>query len=103
MAVDNALRVVAFQEKPEDPAPMPGRPDTALVSMGIYVYEPEVLNYIESGKYLDFPDLVVRLIEKGKRVCACPCDCVWLDIGRPDDYARAQEMFAEKREEFIRV
>jgi NDP-sugar pyrophosphorylase family protein len=25
------------------------------------------------------------------------------DIGRPDDYARAQEMFAEKREEFVRV
>ena len=76
---------------------------THYVSMGIYVYEPEVLNYIEPGKYLDFPDLVVRLIEKGKRVCAFPCDCAWLDIGRPDDYARAQEMFAEKREEFVRV
>ena len=76
---------------------------THYVSMGIYVYEPEVLNYIEPGKYLDFPDLVVRLIESGKRVCACPCDCAWLDIGRPDDYARAQEMFEEKREEFVCV
>jgi NDP-sugar pyrophosphorylase family protein len=76
---------------------------THYVSMGIYVYEPEVLHYIEPGQYLDFPDLVVRLIESGKRVCACPCDCAWLDIGRPDDYARAQEMFAEKREEFVRV
>ncbi|HMF50124.1 MAG TPA: sugar phosphate nucleotidyltransferase [Candidatus Saccharimonadales bacterium] len=70
------------------------------VSMGVYVYEPEVLRYIEAGRYLDFPDLVLRLLAKGERVCSFPTDCLWLDIGRPDDYARAQDLFAEKEEEF---
>jgi len=67
--------------------------------MGIYVYEPAVLKYIKPGSYLDFPDLVLRLLERGQRVCAYPCDCLWLDIGRPADYARAQELFSERKGE----
>jgi NDP-sugar pyrophosphorylase family protein len=70
------------------------------VSMGIYVYEPAVLKHIEPGCYLDFPDLVLKLLKEGERVCAYPTDCLWLDIGRPDDYAKAQELFSEKKEEF---
>jgi glucose-1-phosphate adenylyltransferase len=38
VAVDQASRVVGFQEKPEDPASMPGLPNQALASMGIYVF-----------------------------------------------------------------
>ncbi len=70
------------------------------VSMGVYVYEPEVLRYLEPGQYLDFPDLVLRLLAKGERICSFPTDCLWLDIGRPDDYAKAQELFVEKQDEF---
>jgi NDP-mannose synthase len=73
------------------------------VSMGIYVYEPRVLNYIPRGQYLDFPNLVTRLMENGERVMAFPSECVWLDIGRPDDYARAQEIFSDKKEDFERI
>jgi NDP-sugar pyrophosphorylase family protein len=73
------------------------------VSMGIYVYEPRVLDYIEPGRYLDFPDLVIRLLKNRELVCAFPSNCLWLDIGRPDDYARAQQLFAEKKEDFIVV
>jgi NDP-mannose synthase len=83
-------QVVDYIEKPEKVYP---------VSMGIYVYEPEVLKYIEPGEYLDFPSLVLRLLNDGKKVCAYPTDCLWLDIGRPDDYAKAQELFTEKQEE----
>ena len=68
--------------------------------MGIYVYEPRVLHYIERGKYLDFPELVLRLLAAGEKVCAMTTECMWLDIGRPDDYAAAQELFAQKRERF---
>ena len=75
---------------------------TYNVSMGIYVYEPKVLRYIEAGRYLDFPELVLKLLENGERVCAFPSDCLWLDIGRPDDYARAQQLFMEKNGDFIR-
>ncbi len=61
------------------------------VSMGVYVYEPRVLGYIAPGEYLDFPDLVTRLIGAGERVGAWRNEAYWLDIGNPDDYARAQE------------
>jgi NDP-sugar pyrophosphorylase family protein len=70
------------------------------VSMGIYVYEPAVLKYVRPNVYLDFPDLVLRLLAHGEKVCAYQSDCLWLDIGRPDDYARAQQLFDERREDF---
>jgi NDP-mannose synthase len=83
--------VTGYLEKPES---------TYHVSMGVYAYEPAVLRCIKAGEYLDFPDLVLRLLERGERVCAYPTDCLWLDIGRPDDYARAQELFAERKGDF---
>jgi len=43
LQVDPAGRVVGFQEKPRVPAPLPGRPDTALASMGIYIFETDAL------------------------------------------------------------
>jgi NDP-sugar pyrophosphorylase family protein len=83
-------RIIGYNEKPEY---------SYNVSMGIYVYEPAVLKFIAPGIYLDFPDLVLKLIAAGEKVCAMPCDCLWLDIGRPDDYARAQEIYAEGKGE----
>src|SRR5215218_5619495 len=43
MHVDERDRVTAFVEKPADPPAIPGRPDTALASMGIYVFETRFL------------------------------------------------------------
>ena len=91
---DGSHRVTGYHEKPRT---------TYNVSMGIYVYEPRALQYIQAGQYLDFPELVLRLLEKGERVCAFPSDCLWLDIGRPDDYARAQQLYMEKNGDFIRA
>jgi NDP-sugar pyrophosphorylase family protein len=88
---DDAHRVIGYHEKPET---------TYHVSMGIYVYEPRVLQFITPGAYLDFPDLVLKLIASGEKVCSYESDCLWLDIGRPDDYARAQKLFDEERERF---
>lgn len=70
------------------------KPDKAYeVSMGVYVYEPRVLNYIKSGEYLDLPDLVHLLMAAGEQVGVYRNDAFWLDIGRPDDYALAQELY----------
>jgi NDP-sugar pyrophosphorylase family protein len=91
---DDTHRVTGFHEKPVH---------RCQVSTGVYVYEPAVLKHIEKGKHLDFPELVLRLLKCGERVCAYPTDCLWLDIGRPDDYARAQALFADKRDAFERV
>ena len=43
MAVDDEQRITGFLEKPEDPPAMPGKPDIALASMGIYIFESQFL------------------------------------------------------------
>jgi NDP-mannose synthase len=88
---DDACRITDYVEKPEH---------FYDVSMGVYVYEPSVLRYIVAGEYLDFPDLVLRLLANGQRVCAYATDCLWLDIGRADDYERAQEMLEAHKDRF---
>lgn len=41
--VDENWRIIGFEEKPADPKPIPGMPDKALVSMGNYFFDPDVL------------------------------------------------------------
>jgi NDP-sugar pyrophosphorylase family protein len=72
-----------------------------VVSMGIYVFEPQVLSYIPKNQYLDFPDLVIRLIGAGEKVVAFPCNGYWKDLGRPDDYEQAAEDFVNMRAQFL--
>jgi NDP-sugar pyrophosphorylase family protein len=67
------------------------------VSMGIYVFEPRVLEYIPKNQYLDFPDLVLRLIREGERVVGYPFDGYWQDLGRADDYEQAVAEFEALR------
>jgi NDP-sugar pyrophosphorylase family protein len=64
------------------------------VSMGIYVFEPSVLNYIPIGQHLDFPNLVLKLIECGERVVGYCFDGYWQDLGSPGDYEQAVQDFA---------
>ncbi len=72
-----------------------------LVSMGIYVFEPWVLQYIPHNQYLDFPDLVLSLIAHGERVCGYRFDGYWQDLGRPDDYEQAVNEFEALREQIL--
>jgi NDP-sugar pyrophosphorylase family protein len=71
------------------------------VSMGIYVYDPHVLEYIVPGEYLDFPSLVLRLLQSGKKVVAYRNNASWLDLGRHEDFLRATNLFQEHRHEFL--
>ena len=67
------------------------------VSMGIYVFEKRVLSWIQTKRYLDFPDLIQKLIdEKQKVVCYASRD-FWLDIGSHQDYEEAQKRFKEMK------
>jgi NDP-mannose synthase len=61
------------------------------VSMGIYVFQPSVLGYIPNGEYLDFPDLVRTLLANQEPVYCYPYEGIWFDLGRPEDFDRAQE------------
>jgi NDP-sugar pyrophosphorylase family protein len=71
------------------------------VSMGVYAFEPRVLSQIETGKRLDFPELILRLIGAGEVVRAWRSDDYWLDIGRHDDYEQATEEFERMRHRLI--
>jgi NDP-sugar pyrophosphorylase family protein len=71
------------------------------VSMGIYVFEPGVLAYIPYNQYLDFPDLVLKLIEHGQLVRGYPYPGYWQDLGRPDDYERAVNDFESLKSQFL--
>jgi len=81
---DDGYSIIDYIEKPTH---------TFKVSMGIYTFEAEVLNYIEVGKYLDFPELVKRLLVNGQKVVSYPFDGYWLDIGNHSDYEKALEEY----------
>lgn len=72
-----------------------------LVSMGMYVFEPRVLDYIPKGEYFDFPKLVNALLEAGEPVMCFPYDGYWRDLGNQDDYLAANEDFESMRSQFL--
>lgn len=84
--------VVGYREKPSIPYD---------VSMGIYLYSPRAHAWIKRDTYLDFPDLILRMIDAGQKVSSYRTDCVWLDIGRHEDYALATEIFETNRAAFL--
>lgn len=91
--IDGNGEVVGYREKPTL---------AYDVSMGIYLYSSSVLKWIEPGVYLDFPDLILKLIAGGRKVSAYRADCMWLDIGRHEDYAEAIEIFRSNERAFLR-
>jgi NDP-mannose synthase len=72
-----------------------------MVSMGIYIFEPEILKYIEPNRYLDFPDLVLKVLAAKEKVYGYPFDGYWQDLGNPDDYQQAQQDFTEMQSQFL--
>ena len=73
------------------------------VSMGIYVFSPTVREYIPRSQKFDFPDLVQRLIVNKQKVLAYESDAYWMDIGRPDDYQRANDDFPEMQQTLFKT
>jgi NDP-sugar pyrophosphorylase family protein len=69
--------------------------------MGMYVFEPRVLPHIPYGQYLDFPDLVRKLIAAGEKVVGYRFDGYWQDLGRLDDYENAAQDFDKMRSLFL--
>ncbi len=72
------------------------------VSMGIYIFEPEILEHIPKNQRLDLPELVINLMRAGRKVNVYHFDGYWLDIGRHEDYERAITEFFEHREKFLK-
>jgi NDP-sugar pyrophosphorylase family protein len=60
-----------------------------------------VLQYIEPGKHLDLPELVLGLLKAGQKVNVYNFEGYWLDIGRHDDYETAIQEFLLHRSQFL--
>jgi NDP-sugar pyrophosphorylase family protein len=71
------------------------------VSMGVYAMSRSILGHVPDGEKLDMPDLISAIHTAGGRVACYREDCYWLDIGRMDDYAKAQEQFEQNAEMFL--
>lgn len=79
-------QLLSITEKPEE---------KYFVNAGIYVLEPEVLDFIPKGEFYDMPDLFRRVIEEGGGASVFPIREYWLDIGRFDDLERARAEYEQ--------
>ena len=85
VVTDESGKVKAFQEKPTVAEAL-----STNINTGIYIFEPEVLNYIPSGQEYDIGgDLFPKLVEMGAPFYAIPMDFQWVDIGKVPDYWQA--------------
>ena len=99
LQVDEDSRIVGFQEKPATAVPSPWNPDYALGSMGIYIFDTDVLvrelaRDAEEGTTHDFGrDIIPKLVARGERVYAHlfwdenkKASKYWRDVGTLDAY-----------------
>jgi glucose-1-phosphate adenylyltransferase len=106
MAVDAEDRIISFLEKPADPPGIPGEPDMALASMGIYVFETQFLfdqlrrDAADPNSSHDFgKDIIPYLVRQGKAVAhrfarscvrsSAESGSYWRDVGTVDAYWEA--------------
>ncbi len=71
------------------------------VSMGVYAFRRSIVKLIPDKKF-DFPDLVQKLIEIGRNPAIFRYRGRWYDIGRPDDWEKADRIFARNPEFFLK-
>ncbi|MBA4116601.1 MAG: NDP-sugar synthase [Rubrobacter sp.] len=84
--VDGEGNILGFQEKPD-----PKEAISTLANAGVYVLEPEALEYIPENTFFDFAtDVFPRFLEAGERFVGYEGDFYWSDIGTLEAYRQAQ-------------
>lgn len=83
-------RITGFEEKPNY---------TYYANAGIYLIRKSLLKWIPNNEFFHATDMMQLLIEKGYKVVRFPIMGYWLDIGKPDDFKKAQELIKHKKEE----
>jgi NDP-sugar pyrophosphorylase family protein len=68
------------------------------VSMGVYVCDRRIRNFVGDDERLDLPELIKRLLHEHERVSLYRFDGYWRDIGTMDDYAQATQEIESLRE-----
>jgi mannose-1-phosphate guanylyltransferase len=85
VVTDEEGRIRAFQEKPSVQEAL-----STQINTGIYIFEPEIINYIPPNQQYDLGgDLFPKLVEIGAPFYAVPMDFEWVDIGKVPDYWQA--------------
>ena len=85
VVTDETGRIKAFQEKPSVEEAL-----SNCINTGIYIFEPEVLDYVPSDTEFDIGgDLFPKLVEMGAPFYGIPMDFEWVDIGKVPDYWNA--------------
>ena len=62
-----------------------------FVNAGIYALSPEALEHVPEGIFFDMPTLFERMVARGFQVSAYPVREYWLDVGRLEEFERAQQ------------
>ncbi len=70
-----------------------------FVNAGIYVLEPETLDYVPENEFFDMPDLFEQIIEEGGEATVFPVREYWQDVGRREDFQRVNGEYEEVFEE----
>ncbi|WP_144788477.1 nucleotidyltransferase family protein [Lysinibacillus fusiformis] len=83
-------KLVSIKEKPLH---------RSFVNAGIYVLSPEALDYIPNNEFYDMPTLFENLISIEKKTSVFPVHEYWIDIGRIDDFDRANNYYSKKEME----
>ncbi len=90
---DTQGRVSDYLEKPAN---------VHEISIGLYALtRSAVADRITAGQVTDMPGVLVSLLADGRPVQAHTADCTWIDIGRPEQYQQAQEMFEANAAVFL--
>ena len=89
---DDPHLLTGYREKPEF---------SFQVSMGLYILDPTAWDFLQPGQPLQMPDLLETMRGAGRPVHCFKKPCYWLDIGRHDDYATANEVFEARRRSFL--
>jgi NDP-sugar pyrophosphorylase family protein len=90
--ISAAVRLTGFQEKPCV---------EYLVSMGVYVLNRSLVEQVPRGTKFGFDDLMLSMLQRNEPVHVEPYGGYWLDIGRPDDYEHAIDVFERQPERFL--
>ncbi|HVR50723.1 MAG TPA: sugar phosphate nucleotidyltransferase [Pseudorhodoferax sp.] len=72
------------------------------LSIGCYALCREaVRQHLHPGAFCGMPDILKSFLSQGQRVDGLAVECTWIDIGRPDQYQQAQELFENHPDAFL--
>ena len=85
--------LTGFEEKPEF---------NFEVSMGVYMLNRAVVNFIPKDTFFGFDSLMINLLNVEEKINLIEFKGIWLDIGRPDDYIKAIEIYDKNKQKFLK-